>query len=87
MDITLFSFASAVISIAEFVTIVSVVLGVIFIIWAGVVYMAAGDDIEKAGAAKARAVKSIFILLIIFGIGLIIQTLASASTGFLFLHI
>ena len=66
--------------VSTFFITVSAVLTVIFIIWAGVTYMYAGEDTTKVQAAQARLRSGIIGAAIIFGVGVIIQTIASVVT-------
>jgi hypothetical protein len=56
---------------------ISVIIAVIFIVWGGMMYMMAGDDAAKSGAAKSRIVNGIIGALVVLAVGLILQTLAS----------
>lgn len=62
--------------IAQFLIIVSVIIAVIFIIWGGIMYMAARGDEEKAGTAKTTIYNGIIGALVVLGVGVILQTLA-----------
>jgi len=64
-------------TVARFLILISVVIAVIFIVWGGVMYMMAGDDAAKSGAAKSRIVNGIIGALVVLAVGLILQTLAS----------
>ena len=64
-------------TVARFLILISVVVAVIFIVWGGMMYMMAGDDVAKAGAAKSRIVNGIIGALVVLAVGLILQTLAS----------
>lgn len=66
--------------VSTFFISVSAVLTVIFIIWSGVSYMYAGDDAKKVETAQARLKNGIIGAAIIFGVGVIIQTIASVVT-------
>jgi hypothetical protein len=77
--LTLSSFLALVITIAEFIVIASITIGVIIVVWAGILYITAGDDLARAGEAKSRAIRTVISLLIVLSVGLIIQTLASAT--------
>lgn len=63
-------------TVARFLILISVVIAVIFIVWGGMMYMMAGDDTTKAGAAKSRIVNGIIGALVVLAVGLILQTLA-----------
>jgi hypothetical protein len=64
-------------TIARFMILISVIIAVIFIVWGGMMYMMAGDDAAKSGAAKSRIVNGIIGALVVLAVGLILQTLAS----------
>ena len=66
--------------VSTFFISVSGVLAVIFIIWSGVTYMYAGEDTTKIQAAQGRLKSGIIGAAIIFGVGVIIQTIASIVT-------
>ena len=62
--------------IASFLIIVGVILAVIFIIWGGIMYMAAGGDAAKATTAKSRIFNGIIGAAVVLGVGVILQTVA-----------
>src|SRR3989338_2163447 len=64
-------------TVARFLILISVIIAVIFIVWGGMMYMMAGDDVDKSGAAKTRIVNGIIGALVVLAVGLILQTLAS----------
>lgn len=66
--------------VSTFFISVSAVLALIFIIWAGVTYMYAGEDTTKIQAAQGRLKSGIIGAAIILGVGVIIQTIASVVT-------
>jgi len=66
--------------VSTFFITVSALLAVIFIIWAGVSYMYAGEDTTKVQTAQARLKSGIIGAAIVFGVGVIIQTIASVVT-------
>ncbi|MBI4158304.1 MAG: hypothetical protein HY505_01630 [Candidatus Yanofskybacteria bacterium] len=66
--------------VSTFFISISAVLAMIFIIWAGVTYMYAGDDSTKITAAQGRLKSGIIGAAIILGVGVIIQTIASVVT-------
>lgn len=66
--------------VSTFFISISAVLTVVFIIWAGVTYMYAGDDSTKITAAQGRLKSGIIGAAVIFGVGVIIQTIASVVT-------
>ena len=63
-------------TVARFLVLISVVIAVIFIVWGGMMYMMAGDDTTKSGAAKSRIVNGVIGALVVLAVGLILQTLA-----------
>lgn len=78
--ITLTDLDYVIFRISVFFITVSGVVALIFIIWSGVTYMYAGDDKTKVDAAKARLKSGIIGAAIIFGAGVIIQTVVSVVT-------
>lgn len=66
--------------VSTFFITTSAVLAVIFIIWGGVTYMYAGADPKKVETAQGRLKSGIIGAAIIFGVGVIIQTIASVIT-------
>ena len=75
--ITLVDIQGLIETVARFLILISVVVAVIFIVWGGMMYMMAGDDAAKSGAAKSRIVNGIIGALVVLAVGLILQTLAS----------
>lgn len=66
--------------IAQFLIIVSVIIAVIFIIWGGVMYMAARGNEEQATAAKTTIFNGVIGAAVVLGVGVILQTLAGLIT-------
>lgn len=66
--------------VAQFLIIVSVIIAVIFIIWGGVMYMAARGNEDKATAAKTTIYNGIIGAAVVLGVGVILQTLAGLIT-------
>ena len=66
--------------VSTFFISISGVLALIFIIWAGVTYMYAGEDTTQIQAAQGRLKSGIIGAAIILGVGVIIQTIASVVT-------
>ncbi len=62
--------------IASFLIVVGVILAVIFIIWGGIMYMAAGGDETKSKSAKQRIYNGIIGAAVVLGVGVILQTVA-----------
>ena len=62
--------------IASFLIVVGVILAVIFIIWGGIMYMAAGGDSAKAALARSRIFNGIIGAAVVLGVGVILQTVA-----------
>ena len=62
-------------NIADFFIYIGMFVAVIFIIWGGITYMAAGGDPEKATKAKTRLFNGIVGALIVLGVGLILNTI------------
>jgi len=74
-------------TVARFLILISVVVAVIFIVWGGMMYMMAGDDVAKSGAAKTRIVNGIIGALVVLAVGLILQTLASLVNWTVFFNV
>ena len=85
--LTLFDIGDLVNTVARFLILISVIIAVIFIVWGGMMYMMAGDDAAKAGAAKSRIVNGIIGALVVLAVGLILQTLASLVDWTLFFNV
>jgi len=66
--------------VAQFLIVISVIVAVIFIIWGGVMYMAARGDTERAAAAKTTIFNGIIGAAVVLGVGVILQTLAGLIT-------
>ena len=66
--------------IAQFLIIISVILAVIFIIWGGVMYMAARGDEDSVNKAKSTIYNGIIGAAVVLGVGVILQTLAGLIT-------
>ena len=75
-EITINRLVAIVTQVAQFLIAVAPVFAVIFLIWGGIAYMAAGADEEKAKNAKARIRNAIIGAFVIFGAGLILQTVS-----------
>jgi|SRR3989344_258096 len=74
-------------TVARFLILISVVVAIIFIVWGGMMYMMAGDDAAKAGAAKTRIVNGIIGALVVLAVGLILQTLATVVNWTVFFNV
>jgi len=66
--------------IAQFLIVVSVILAVIFIIWGGIMYMAARGSEEQATKAKTTIFNGVIGAAVVLGVGVILQTLAVLIT-------
>jgi hypothetical protein len=62
--------------IAQFMIAISLIIAVIFIIWGGIKYMAAGADATKASNARTIIFNGIIGALVVLAIGVIMQTLS-----------
>lgn len=71
---------SIIIRVAGFIMVLSVILAIVFIVWAGITYMAAGANETKVTEAIARLKSAIIGAAIVLGVGVIIQTVASLVT-------
>jgi len=78
--VTLIEIEALIKRVAQFLIIVSVIIAVIFIIWGGVMYMAARGDEDKAGAAKTTIWNGVIGAAVVLGVGVILQTLAGLIT-------
>ena len=67
--------------ISVFLIRTSAVLAVIFIVWSGITYMYAGEDTAKVTSAQNRLKSGIIGAAIIFGVGVILQTIVGVVTG------
>lgn len=66
--------------IATFMIVTSVLLAVIYIIWGGITYMAAGSNTTKVDEARVRIKNGIIGTAVVLGVGVIIQTIAGIVT-------
>lgn len=73
--INLNTIATWVENIANFLLYIGAIIAVIFIIWGGITYMAAGGNTEKAEKAKTRIWNGVIGALIVVGVGVILNTL------------
>src|SRR3989344_2596050 len=55
--------------VASFMIVTSVILAVIFIIWGGITYMAAGSDTTKVTEAQARIKNGVIGAAVVLGVG------------------
>lgn len=85
--LTLADVQGLVTTVARFLILISVVIAVIFIVWGGMMYMMAGDDTTKSGAAKSRIVNGIIGALVVLAVGLILQTLAGVVNWSAFFNV
>ena len=75
--LTLSEIEQRITDIAQFLIVISVIVAVIFIIWGGIKYVMAGDDVTKAGNAKTTILNGVIGALVILAVGIIMQTLAN----------
>lgn len=66
--------------VAQFLVVVSVLLAIIFIVWGGITYMAAGANATKVTEAQTRIKNGIIGAAVVLGVGVIIQTIAGIVT-------
>lgn len=66
--------------IAKFLIVVSIIIAVIFIVWGGILYMAARGDEGKVETAKSTIYNGIIGAAVVLGVGVILQTLAGVIT-------
>jgi len=62
--------------VATFLIAVALIVAVIFILWGGIMYMAAGSDESKATAAKDRIKNGVIGAAVVLAVGLILSTVA-----------
>lgn len=62
--------------IASFMIVTSVILAIIFIVWGGITYMAAGADTTKVTEAQTRIKNGVIGAAVVLGVGVIISTIA-----------
>ncbi len=62
--------------IASFMIVTSVLLAIIFIVWGGITYMAAGADTTKVTEAQTRIKNGVIGAAVVLGVGVIINTIA-----------
>jgi hypothetical protein len=67
--------------IVTFLMAAGVLLAVLFVVWGGISYMAAGSDTEKATVAKDRIKNGVIGAAVVLGVGVILQTVASLVQG------
>ncbi|PJE51279.1 MAG: hypothetical protein COV29_00790 [Candidatus Yanofskybacteria bacterium CG10_big_fil_rev_8_21_14_0_10_36_16] len=60
---------------------VAPIIAVIFIVWGGITYMAAGADSERAARARSRIFHGFIGAIIIFGVGVLLSTALYFITG------
>lgn len=63
--------------VAQFLIVFGVIIAVIFIIWGGITWMAAGGNDENIEKAKTRIWNGVKGAAVVLGVGVILQTLAS----------
>ena len=63
--------------VAQFITVTSVIIAVIFIVRAGITWMYAGANETKVTEAKGQLKSAIIGALIVLGVGVIINTIAA----------
>ncbi len=67
--------------VADFIVVTSVILAIIFIVWGGITYMAAGAETAKVDEAKTRIKNGIIGAAVVLGVGVIMQTIAGVVSG------
>lgn len=70
--------------IGNFAIFISIIIAVIFIIWGGVKYMAAGGDSKRTEEARTAILNGIIGAAIVLGVGVILRLAASLITGAFF---
>jgi len=79
--LTLTTFADWLNDIATFLITIGLVIAVIFIIWGGISYMAAGADEAKATAARTKIKNGFIGAVVVLGVGLILWTASTLISG------
>ena len=77
---TLVEIQALITKIAQFLIVISVIIAVIFIIWGGIMYMAARGDDTKVEDAKKTIYRGIIGAAVVLGVGVILQTVAGLVT-------
>ncbi|MBI2676367.1 MAG: hypothetical protein HYX21_00220 [Candidatus Yanofskybacteria bacterium] len=78
--ITLTEIEKLINGIARFLIIISIVIAVIFIVYGGIRWIAAGSNEEAVGKAKTIVWNGIIGALVVLAVGVILQTLAGVVT-------
>src|SRR3989344_5668396 len=66
--------------VARFLIVTSTILAVIYIVWGGITYMAAGSNTTKVDEARTRIKNGIIGAAVVLGVGVIINTVAGIVT-------
>lgn len=67
-------------TIARFLIVIGVIVAIIFIIWGGITWMAAGGNDDAVNAAKSRIKNGVIGAAVVLGVGVILQTVAKLVT-------
>ncbi len=73
--------------IADFVMVTGMVLAVIYIVWGGITYMAAGADTTKVDEARERIKNGVIGAAVVLGVGVIVNTIAGVVSGYFFCQV
>lgn len=75
--LTLAELGSIIAIVGSFLTNVGVIIGIIAIVWSGLMYMNAGSDTTKISKAQAWFKNALLGSLIVLGVGVLINTIAN----------
>ena len=73
--------------VARFVIVAGPILAIIYIVWGGITYMAAGSDTTKVTEARTRIKNGIIGAAVVLGVGVIINTIAGVISGYFFCQV
>lgn len=78
--LTLNNIKDIIITIANWLMTIGVVIAVLFLAWGGIKWITAGGDSKKVDDAKAIIKNGFIGLVVLFGIGIILRTASSLIT-------
>jgi hypothetical protein len=81
--ITLMGIEALIIRLASWIIRISMIIAVGYIVWAGIVWMTAGDS-DRVKKAKSMMTNGIIGVAIIMGVGVILSTIWYVVTGYAF---
>lgn len=80
VGLTLSDVEDLIVTIANWLMIIGVVVAVLFLAWGGIKWMTAGGDSKKSDEAKTIIKNGFIGLVVLFGIGVILRTAAGLIT-------